>query len=245
MRWSGGRLRRDVLRHCWDDFLPACCLFIDSTTLQLQTFLADRARYRDDPAATKDLFLGGRATHANGAVDWLAANVMADLTAAKLGASGGKFDAILEDAAEFGCKRLVPRFLRQAWGLLASPLPPPMPAAATQLLLWAVEALARTLAFSPVDGAYARRADVKGAVPLALSSMVALQLAMEALMSECRLNRLHGYRGHQLMPAEFESTSIVLDSSITLLMRAVGEDLSDFAFPPTCARRLQRYAARL
>ena len=241
MGWSGGRLRRDTLRFCWDDFLSACCLSIDSVTLQLQTFLADRARYRDDLGSVPVLFLGARATHANAAVEWVAANMMAELASVKLAFGSSKFDYVFENAAAF-VGRWVPAFLRKVPGYLASPLPPPLPAPATQTLLWAIEALARTLAFSPVDEEYAQ---AKSSVPVALSSLVGLQLTMEALMSECRLNHFHGYRGHQLMAPEFEAISVVLDSSITLLVRATGEDLADFAFPPTYARRLQRYAARL
>ena len=101
MGWSGGRLRRDTLRFCWDDFLSACCLSIDSVTLQLQTFLADRARYRDDLGSVPVLFLGARATHANAAVEWVAANMMAELASVKLAFGSSKFDYVFENAAAF------------------------------------------------------------------------------------------------------------------------------------------------
>ena len=242
--WSGGRLRRDVLHHSWNHFLTACCLTIDSTALQLQTFLADRARYRDNIGSAKELFLDARATHANAKMDWIAATLMSDLCAAKIGFSDSNFDKILRHFLEM-LAGWVPSFLKKVPGYMASPLPPPFPAPATQVLLWAIEALARTMAFSRIDEEYAR---VKDAIPMALSSMLSLQLSMEALMGEYRLNHLYGREGSirsQLLIAEFESISVVLDSSITLLVRATKEDLSDFAFPPTYAERLQRYAARI
>ena len=137
----------------------------------------------------------------------------------------------------------VPSALKRLAASQRSPLAPRIPPAATQSLLWAVEALARAVAFGPEDALHGGGVGggVRAALPAALSSLLALQLSLEQLCAVSRLDRASGRGGHQRGLPEHDALAACLDASLALLVREAGAVLPALSFPPAYAARLQRY----
>jgi hypothetical protein len=65
--------------------------------------------------------------------------------------------------------------------------------------MWAIEALSRIVAFGAADECSEVAAT---ALPLALTSLLGLQLTLEQVAMECSLNAVQGRAGHQQMLPE-------------------------------------------
>jgi len=216
--------------------------------------------------SASDLFHGRGAAYSS-SIEWIAATVVGDLLAKQVAARAGRYGTLVDHLAE-GLMSTVPEPLRNLPALaLTEPLARArLPAPALQLLLWAIECLGRGIALassttvagskggqdeassgegSSVGGFFAvdEFGDARKSIPCALGTLVGLQLALEAVSCENRLNRFQGRGGHQQGLPEFDALAGVLDSTLTLAMRELGHVLPIFAFPPQYAKRLRKYAA--
>jgi len=225
----GGPLRREVVLDHWSVVLGVCCLVVDTSTLQFQIFLADRKR------GEASLFPEAQATQDG--LEWMATTTISALSTLSI-ATQSRMDQIWEQVHDHIWQR-TPQVLKDL-KLLDSPFPQRHPAAHTQVLLWAVEALTHTLVAASRED---RSANSRAAVPVALTSLIACQLALESLMLACPLNAVTGSGGHQQLLPEHEAISVGLELGITLLVRTYRDALPSFTFPPIYAARLQRYVA--
>lgn len=128
--------------------------------------------------------------------------------------------------------------------LLIPPFPMQHPANQIQDVLWAIEILSHSLA--SVDLTRTERADdIIALMPMALTSFIANQLALEELMGSCPLNQMSGRGGHQQMMPEYEAVAACLDIAITLVVRQFRETLPTFSFPPVSGAACWRVTHRV